>query len=128
MYISRFSGVEGEKKEEVKLTLSLYGTSDFFRVASTTSSLALHPSAWHRLASSVTPGSRRVLRRKKKVYKIFKSTETSPIARGDKFPLTFYFRFAVFVSPRSAPPLQKERRRKVKRRDERRKTERWMYH
>ena len=32
-------------------------------------------------------------RKKKKVYKIFKSTETSPIARGDKFPLTFYFRF-----------------------------------
>lgn len=32
-------------------------------------------------------------KKKKKVYKIFKSTETSPIARGNKFPLTFYFRF-----------------------------------
>lgn len=34
-----------------------------------------------------------VERKKKKVYKIFKSTETSPIARSNKFPLTFYFRF-----------------------------------
>lgn len=32
-------------------------------------------------------------KKKKKVYKIFKSTETSPIACGNKFPLTFYFRF-----------------------------------
>lgn len=32
-------------------------------------------------------------KKKKKVYKIFKSKETSPIARGNKFPLTFYFRF-----------------------------------
>lgn len=32
-------------------------------------------------------------KKKKKVYKIFKSTETSPIAHGNKFPLTFYFRF-----------------------------------
>lgn len=30
---------------------------------------------------------------RRKVYKIFKSTETSPIAHGDKFPLTFYVRF-----------------------------------
>lgn len=99
MYISRCSESSGrrKKKEEVKLTLSLYGTSGFFRVASATSSLALHPSAWHRRASFAAPGSQRVPRRKKKVYKIFKSTETSPIARGDKFPLTFYFRFAVFV-------------------------------
>ena len=32
-------------------------------------------------------------KKKKKVYKIFKSTKTSPIACGNKFPLTFYFRF-----------------------------------
>lgn len=47
---------------------------------------------------------------KKKVYKIFKSTETSPIARGDKFPLTFYFRFAVFVC--SNTPGKEERKTK----------------
>lgn len=112
------------KKEEVKSTLPLYGTSGFFRVAST-SSLALHPLCVASARGHAAPGSRRVPKRKKKVYKIFKSTETSSIARGDKFPLTFYFRFAVFVRFATlCVAAAKRTGKKSERRVERRKTER----
>lgn len=134
MYISRAplesSGGRRKKKrrEEVKSTLSLYGTSGFFRVAPATSSLAapLHPSAWHRRASSAAPGSRRECRgERRKFIKYLKVRKRLLSPGAINFHLHFIFvSLCSFVSPRSAPTLRNERRRKVKRRDERRKTER----
>lgn len=71
-------------------------------------------------------GARRERVKKKKVYKIFKSTETSPIACGNKFPLTFYFRFVRNGSRTGRCTNERWERRKKKNCKKRKKDVRWL--
>lgn len=110
-----------KKEREVKSTLPLYGTSGFFRVASKTSSLARAPL---RVASArKLPGAGEYQGERRKFIKYLKVRKCLLSPEAINFHLHFIFVSPCsFVSPRSAPLLQNERERKVKRRDERGKT------